>query len=395
MSCYALPSIPYRDDALRILNPVFQGVSPHPLNPTLSSYLGQIKTQIDSRQDDWDRCKKLTNPYEYIHTPVPNTKQAVCKYKPLSRSFYKMVEIYNLMSLEDMIPDSSKIFYLAEGPGGFIEAMTSLRAEHDDTHYAISLIDDKDQSVPGWKKSQGFFERNQNITLEMGEDGTGNLFNVDTFKSIYEKHGSSADLVTADGGFNFSSDFNHQEDVSTQLIACQIAYAIAVQKLGGTAIIKFFDTFTAASLDLIYFLLIAYEDVSWVKPCTSRYANSERYAVCRGFRLKSIASYVDKFCKMLIDAKCGLAITRVLNCKIPYLILNKVEEYNAIFGQQQIESIANTLNLIENPKHDKLDAMKKANIGKCVAWCQKYKLPYNRTIQATNVFLGTRVSSSY
>ena len=66
-----------------------------------------------------------------------------------------------------------------------------------------------------------------------------------------------------------------------------------------------------------------------------------------------------------------------------------------VFGQQQIESIANTLNLIENPKHDKLDAMKKANIGKCIAWCQKYKLPYNRTIQTTNVFLGNRVSSSY
>ena len=194
---------------------------------------------------------------------------------------------------------------------------------------------------------------------------------------------------------SLSSDFNHQEAISTQLIACQIAYAIAVQKRDGSAIIKFFDTFTTASLDLVYFLLLAYKDVSWVKPCTSRYANSERYAVCKGFRLESVGGYVEKFCKMLENAEPGKAMTRMLECDIPYLVVNKVEEYNAIFGQQQIESIANTLNLIENPKHEKVDAMKKANIGKCIAWCQKYKLPYNRTIQTTNVFLGDRVSSSY
>lgn len=395
MSTYALPNIPYRDDLLRILDPVFDGDSPRFLNPTLASYLAQIKTQIDSRQDDWDRCKKLTNPYEYIHTPVPNSKQAVCKYKPLSRSFYKMVEIYHLMSLEEFLPESSKIFYLAEGPGGFIEAMTSLRSDNCDQHSAISLVDDQDPSVPGWRKSMGFLDKHRSVILEMGKDNTGNLFNIKTLRDIYERHASSADLVTADGGFNFSSDFNHQEAVSTQLIACQIAYTIAVQKRGGSAIIKFFDTFTAASLDLVYFLLLAYKEVYWVKPCTSRYANSERYAVCRGFRLNSVDGYVNKFCKMLEHANSGKSITRLLKCDIPYLVLNKVEEYNAIFGQQQIESIANTLNLIENSKNDKLDAMKKANIGKCIAWCQKYKLPYNRTIQTANVFLGNKVSSSY
>ena len=395
MSTYALPNIPQRDDILKILNPVFQGESPRSLNPTLASYLAKIKTQIDSCQDDWDRYKKLTNPYEYIHTSVPNSKQAVCKYKPLSRSFYKIVEIYHLMSLESILPELCKIFYLAEGPGGFIEAMTSLRSKGNDEHNAISLVNDNDPSVPGWKKSYGFLEKHQSIVLETGIDHTGNLFNVGTLRDIYERHTSSVDLVTADGGFNFSSDFNHQEIVSTQLIACQIAYTVAIQKLGGTAIIKFFDTFTDASLDLIYFLLLAYKEVSWVKPCTSRYANSERYIVCRGFRLKSVGQYMERFYKMLIDAESGKAITRFLNCDVPYHILNKVEEYNAIFGQQQIESIANTLNLIDNPKHDRLDALKKANIGKCIAWCQKYNLPYNRTIQTTNMFLGNKVSSSY
>jgi len=43
--------------------------------------------------DDWDEMKKVTNPYEYIHTAVPGHKYPVSKFKPLSRSFYKMIEI--------------------------------------------------------------------------------------------------------------------------------------------------------------------------------------------------------------------------------------------------------------------------------------------------------------
>ena len=282
MTTYSLPSIPYRDNIIHLIEPNFSNNISFQLNPTLSSYLSKIKTQIDSCQSEWDKCKKLTNPYEYIHTSVPNTKQAVCKCKPLSRSFYKMIEIYNLMYLDELLNGNRKIFYLAEGPGGFIEALISLRNNSEDKHYAISLINNEDLSIPGWNKSKDFLDNNPNITLEKGIDKTGNLFNPDTLMDIYKRHKNSVDLVTADGGFNFSSNFNDQETVSTNLIICQIAYAIAVQKKNGTAIIKFFDTFTDASVDMVYFLLIAYKDVSWVKPCTSRYANSERYAVCKG-----------------------------------------------------------------------------------------------------------------
>ena len=136
--------------------------------------------------------------------------------------------------------------------------------------------------------------------------------------------------------------------------------------------------------------MVAYTDFTWVKPCTSRYANSEKYAVCRGFRLNNVQSIVEKFQQLLIQTPTSSPIARLLSCEIPYIVQNKVEEYNAMFGQQQIESIANTLNLIDNAKHEKLDSIKKNNIGKCISWCQRYKLPYNKTITTTNVFLGNR-----
>ena len=155
MSYYSLPKIPKRD-ILTILNPIYsKHIDNNPyINITLSQYLEKVKSQIDLCQDEWDRFKKYTNPYEYIHTNVPGMNQSICKLKPLSRSFYKMIEIYGLMYLDNILqqPDTS-IYYLAEGPGGFIEAITWL---HNNmfTHYGISLIDESDLCEPGWKKSK-------------------------------------------------------------------------------------------------------------------------------------------------------------------------------------------------------------------------------------------------
>jgi len=74
---------------------------------------------------------------------------------------------------------------------------------------------------------------------------------------------------------------------------------------------------------------------------------------------------------------------------LPYFFINKIEEINAIFGQQQIENIVTTLNLINstnNNKTDKLETMKKNNVLKCISWCQKYNLSYNKLIPSTNIF---------
>ena len=79
---------------------------------------------------------------------------------------------------------------------------------------------------------------------------------------------------------------------------------------------------------------------------------------------------------------------------MPYYFVNKVEEYNAIFGQQQIENIGTTLNLIDNNKYDKLELIKKNNVQKCINWCQQYKLDYHTSVQPTNIFLMNRQTTN-
>ena len=408
MSYYKLPLVQLNTNLIGIIDPSFvdtnavdtnavdtnavdtNAVDTTIINKSLYRYLSFVKEQIDTQQNDWDKYKKYTNTYEYIHTPIPNTKASVCNYKPLSRSFYKMIEICKSFAILEELPSVCKTFHLAEGPGGFIEALAMLRSQLKDTYYGMTLIDD-DCNVPGWRKSKSFLLHNPNVTIEKGSDDRGDLMNPENLKYCYMKYNSSMHLITADGGFDFSMDFNKQENISSNLILAQIAFAIAMQKQGGTFIIKFFDTFTKLSLDMLFLLSNLYESVYFIKPNTSRIANSEKYVVCKGFRLSSSEEIVRKFYKIisLMTTSSTKQLVSLFNFDLPYIFINKVEEINAIFGQQQIENIVSTLNLINstnNNKTDKLETMKKTNILKCISWCQKYNLAYNKIIPTTNIF---------
>ena len=395
MSYFLLPSIPYNSELHNLVKQSYSkndGSNTIVINKTLSDYLFKIKCQIDTKQQEWDRFKKYTNPYEYIHTIIPGSKYSICKTKPLSRSYFKMIEICKSLKLLDNLPEVCKTYHLAEGPGGFIEAIAYMRENMNDTYYGITLVKDDDQSVPGWKKSQAFLKKHTNVVIEKGVSGNGDLMDPENLKNMYQQHHNTCDLVTADGGFDFTTDFNHQELVSLKLILSQIAFAIACQKKGGSFFIKMFDTFTEASIDMLYLLTMLYDQVYFCKPHTSRYANSEKYIVCKGFRLSETKPLVISLYHVLqsFDENHDSYLSRLFDFDIPYVTINRIEEYNAIFGQQQIECISQTLSLINSSNYDKLENMKRSHIQKSVTWCQKYKVPYNKMSVSTNIFLSGR-----
>ena len=397
MSYFALPTI-CNDNKLKD-NISYEKALPEDIksniNKTLSSYLIQAKNQIDSKQGEWDKYKKFTNPYEYIHTTVPGTKNAVCKCKPLSRSFFKMIETVKTMRLMDILPkDSAKTYHFAEGPGGFIEAIAYLRENEKDNYYGMTLLDDSDTSVPGWKKSQQFLENNPNVIIEGGVTGDGDMLKAENLKECYQKHHNSCQLVTADGGFDFTNDFNHQEIMSLKLAYAQVAYALSCQQLGGAFVIKVFDTFTPASIDLLYILANAYEKVYFFKPNTSRSANSEKYIVCKNFRLVDSKYLVIAMFHVIQEFEGFEHPKRFLNCDIPYVFLNAIQEINAIFGQSQIECISQTLQLINSCSSVRIDNLKKTHISKCINWCQRFRVPYNKVNLTSNIFLSSRNSES-
>jgi 23S rRNA U2552 (ribose-2'-O)-methylase RlmE/FtsJ len=393
---------------------------------SIYQYLSDIKRTIETcNSDDWDAMKKFTNPYEYIHTIVPGHKYAVSRMKPLSRSFYKMIEIIKYCKLLPSVYGNGhghggnynrsrvseapmawcsgpiQTFHLAEGPGGFIEALCYLRANSGDVYHGMTLVDERSHGCPGWKKSRTFLERNPAVRIEFGADGTGNLLSLANYDACCEKYRNSIDFITADGGFDFSADFNNQEILAMNLIAAEVFYTISMQKVGGTFVLKIFDMFTRVTIDLLHLLCMAYDDVIIFKPNTSRIANSEKYVVCKRFNIKStqerlemtekIRSFFARVESNLQQQHPHHQVPNVTGILKPGThnthLISRIEEINAILGQQQIENIISTVSLVQFKTNDRLENYKKLHVQKCVAWCDKYEVPCNKNLISTNTFM--------
>ena len=393
MNSMSLPNYPYKISPSDFdSEPKVHSSFPF-ISSTLKSYLDSTKAEIGERVDRWDMYKRYTNPHEYVHTVVPGTRNAVCRKHTISRAFFKLHEI--LIDCSFNLKDAaqpSRTFHLAEGPGGFIEAVRTLRqqSEHpSDIHVGMTLVEDGNGSVPGWSRLQNYLSRNPTIKIEVGKTGTGDLLEPSNLMYCHHKYENTMELITGDGGFDFSGDYNRQEIQSLPLLLAQVFYAVSLQRHGGTLVVKVFDMFSHLSVDIAFLLNSLYKVVCVHKPYTSRSANSERYLVCRGFRLRETKSLTMVFHDVLLrmQADEGKPPSRLFSFPIPRYFLDKLQEVNAAFGQQQIENIKSTLGLIRNPDPDRLDQLKKSGIHRCVVFCQKYDLPHGKQSPAQNVFL--------
>ena len=376
-------------------------VIPSPIiSNSLSCYLCDIKKKIRTREQDWDTVKRYTNPYEYIHTVIPGKKKSMAKKKPLSRSYFKMIELIYFFKLLSKVSHDKEIttFHLAEGPGGFIEALLESRNNKNDRYYGMSILDDaNDQNIPAWKKSRQFLQDNPNVVIETGIDGTGDILKLENLQYCKDMYSNKMEIITGDGGFDFSIDFNNQEHSIGQLLFAQVIYAVIMQKQGGSFILKTFDCFMQHTLDILAILSSFYEKVYITKPQTSRYANSEKYIVCKGFigqPADEIYPYLKTAFQQMISSEKRMF--KLLNIPLTLLFTTKVEEYNAIFGQQQIENIHYTLSLMDvKNKSEKLNNLVKTNVKKSTDWCVKYGVLHNNIGLTNNVFEDTVTNTCF
>jgi len=352
-------------------------------------YLSDCKELIEQNSKAWDVFKKHTNPYEWIHTMNNNKK--VSKLRPLSRAFYKLLEMMQFFSIveNNMVSNPIKTYHLAEGPGGFIEAVKYYRKNTHDLYYGMTLINDS-INVPGWIKARQFIEENRNVIIEYGATKDGNLYSLKNLDHNYLNHKEEMDLVTGDGGFDFSNNFNNQEATATKLILSEILHGLVVCKPNGTIIVKCFDLFTTTSYQTIYFLSTLFKEMYICKPETSRYGNSEKYIVCKNklFTLDdSIYQSIKRFFIQIQLADWNDKDISILNLKIPSHIKNNISEMNCMFTERQLNNINDTLVLIENSakRNEKMHVLKEKHILMSTAWCKKYNVPFNNVTQ--NMFM--------
>lgn len=433
MQAYTIPSINTPVYPFLVLD-ISNTIPPKCISHSLSFFLQGIKNKIHVYEKEWDSYKKYTNMYEYIHTVSPYKRKPVAKYKPLSRSYFKMIELIHEFQLvpfvTDIIPitgnevncilpirptgEPIRTFHLAEGPGGFIEAVVNLRKNPMDIYIGMSIEDNThDGTIPAWNKSNRFLMSNPNVRLENGADGTGNILAISNFEYCYNTYRSTMDFITADGGFDFSPDFNNQELQIVELLFAQIAFALVMQKPGGNFVLKIFDCFYNSTIDLLTLLSSFYQTVYITKPLTSRSGNSEKYVVCKYFlghysandfypylykvftQIQSSSTQLNTeiepiisrwhmetppglVINRLLPTKSNRYISRLLTISTPMYFKLKFEEYNSWFGFSQIENIHNTICMIErHSKQERIDKLIHANTSKCVEWCIKYNIPYN------------------
>lgn len=345
--------------------------------------LNSIKSNIDSIEEkEWDYLKKKCNPFECV-----TTNNGVANYMPISRAYFKMLEIIERFrsEIKDAIGNEEMFstLHLAEGPGGFIECINQKLDEmnyKDYKMYGITLVKE-DKSIPAWKKSNFFLECNKNIEILLGKDGTGDLYNIDNIYDVSEKIHKKASIITADGGFDFSNDFNQQENLSFPLIYCQSLTALLCQKIGGLFILKIFDVYNLKTINLIEVLRKTYRKLYIVKPYTSRPANSEKYLVCIDF-MDTISK--ENIHKLLVDiSKMGSSI---LNKDLE---LHKytsgdeefykcLHEINDVMFERQKKFILETLALRNIQITDeKKELLIKNQVQTSIEWCKKYKFRIN------------------
>ncbi len=243
-------------------------------------------------KDYKDDLNNETKKFFDLKTEEPNV---------LSRAFYKMWEMINYFDLAD----KKDLTYaaLAEGPGSFLQAVLKFREKYKydlkkDKYFGVTIHPENGKNIEMGKQFMGFYEnkypslinvqrtysksKSENYKSRSNGDVT-EVKTISLFKKEISKSKKYADLITADGGFDWN-DENYQEQEAYQLILGEIIAALRVQNKDGSFVIKLFETFTNTSLKMVYILASFYDECYICKPLFSRLSNSEKYLVCKGFK---------------------------------------------------------------------------------------------------------------
>jgi 23S rRNA U2552 (ribose-2'-O)-methylase RlmE/FtsJ len=330
--------------------------------------------------------KKIGNPYELIYTTYNKKKKndSISLYSPISRSYFKLWEIFYNFDVFEQFNKNEKYIYahLAEGPGGFMEATYNYRSKIlstqnlGDIFYGITLKPTNDY-VPDWNKIKKVFNNSPNINIEYG-----NLYNIDdvnNYLKIFKK--KKAHFATADGGFDYSTDFNRQEVNSCKIIYSETVIALNVLRKGGSFVCKVFDLFSYSMVQIMYLLYSVFEKVIIYKPETSRPANSEKYIVCINFHDNISQENKNKLIeniKVWDDITNEENTAMFENIKIDADFLHKLSEHNLKYIEYQMHYLKNTIKLSET-KMEKNEYNKLINnqVSCAINWCKKYGVKIN------------------
>jgi hypothetical protein len=332
------------------------------ISSSLLNYYNEMKDQInniflcndDLSNNNYNELVKIVNPYEFIFSRVPGSKFSVSKLKPKSILFYDFLEVCLSLNIFDLYKlNSIKTMHFTNNTNDTIECLEMLRENYVDENLFYNYIND-------------------DLITSIGDKKVDFLF--------------------------FETNFIDNNQYIISLIQ-SLMVIFKNQSLAGSCIIKINSIFYKPIIDIIYILSSLYEKTYILKPNTSNVTTFDKYIVCKNFITNNDKNTTFRlnYFKLLSFLKNlnGKNILSILNFEIPYYFKMKLDDINIIFGQQQLESLDLIINILKNKnKEDKIETIKKTNIQKSVAWCEKYKIPCNKFSEKTNIFLPINKESN-
>ncbi len=365
-------------------------------NSTLNEILNIEKNKISTyynNNSSWDKVKKFSNEYEFIYTSsYANDYKNISNITPISRSFFKLWEIIN--NYDDIIPINTKNLktaHIAEGPGGFIECIYKYLDKYNinsiNEIHGITLLSNN-KTIPNWKVKKNFINK-YNIHLNDINYGDGDLYNFNNIINFMEnvKNDSESynccDFITADGGFDFSENFNEQENDFIIFLICEIYLVLNLLKIGGNSVIKIYDIYSKESIKILYILTIFFEEVLIIKPLSSRPANSEKYLLCRNYIMNN--TEYNKYNQLFKEIILSKNLKLLENENAPYKFLKHITNYNKSYTDRQVKYINKTIELIDKINkinfnneiiNERLFLKKIYNSNKkyAIEWCKNYNI---------------------
>ena len=349
---------------------------------TPSIPLLQAKGRISAldAENRWELVKKMVNPYELVFTHEDKFfHPSIALIKPLSRSYFKMIEMMRFMEFFESLPKQQpkiRSAHIAEGPGGFIQALVELCERNKKILHSATAMTLKpvDQRVPGWRRATNFLRNHREVRLHFGADGTGDVYKLENQDSFVEATTQSVNIFTADGGFDFSVNYDIQERRVFHLLVSSAVTGLRCLAADGVFILKIFDIFSDSTRALIILISQCFQEWTLYKPSLSRPCNSERYLLCKGFRSLP-APVLQLLQRMQAEAARDMYLTDISG----YFTKEEVayfEEHSRANIEEQMKAIEQAEVYANQPELWYTNQLP-VDFQKCKLWCERYRIPYS------------------
>jgi len=360
-----------------------------PWEETIHGTIEQLKECIQpyDKSELWDIAKRITNPYELISTYSSRLTLPVstCCTHPLSRSYFKLVELLHICQFFERHKEPKlRSLHICEGPGGFIEAFHSMAETKKriiQSSYAMTLKSTH-QMIPGWRRATQFLQKHPMVHLVYGPTRTGNIYepcNQEECATLANQQGG-AHLVTADGGFDFSEDFQNQEKTIVRLLVSSAIILLRCVATDGDIVLKIFDCNSKITRDIVYCLASCFKQWTLYKPVTSRPCNSEWYFLGKSaFHIRTPAI------KLLTRVRDSFVLEPVPSYT-QLLQSNPIDELLQTLQQErctkQVKALEEVLafckshtNLTQQEKEQLYVRLWESQRKRTIQWCHQFRMP--------------------